>query len=52
MVPQNFSLPPVYTVCNVPPLQSKLNSFTNETLLAIFYQYPRDILQELAANEL
>jgi CCR4-NOT transcription complex subunit 2 len=29
-----------------------MNSFSAETLLAIFYQFPRDILQEMAANEL
>ena len=27
-------------------------SFSAETLLAIFYQFPRDILQEIAAQEL
>lgn len=29
-----------------------MNSFSAETLLAIFYQYPRDIMQEMAAAEL
>lgn len=29
-----------------------MTSFSAETLLAIFYQYPRDILQEIAAQEL
>lgn len=29
-----------------------MTSFSAETLLAIFYQFPRDILQELAAAEL
>jgi len=29
-----------------------MSSFSAETLLAIFYQYPRDILQEIAAAEL
>lgn len=29
-----------------------MTSFSAETLLAIFYQFPRDILQEIAAQEL
>jgi CCR4-NOT transcription complex subunit 2 len=29
-----------------------MTSFSAETLLAIFYQHPRDILQEIAAAEL
>lgn len=45
-------LPPSYAVTNVPPLQSKMSSFHEETLLAIFYQYTRDIMQEHAAQEL
>ncbi|KAF1987410.1 hypothetical protein K402DRAFT_392680 [Aulographum hederae CBS 113979] len=48
----DFALPPVYTVTNVPPLHSKMASFSDETLFAIFYQYPRDIMQEIAAQEL
>jgi CCR4-NOT transcription complex subunit 2 len=52
VIPPDFTLPTAYTVTNVPPLHSKMNSFSAETLLAIFYQFPRDILQELAAQEL
>ncbi|KAL5119164.1 transcriptional regulator [Pleosporales sp. CAS-2024a] len=52
VIPPDFTLPAAYTVTNVPPLHSKMNSFTPDTLLAIFYQFPRDILQELAAQEL
>jgi CCR4-NOT transcription complex subunit 2 len=52
VVPPDFTLPAAYTVTNVPPLHTKMNSFSAETLLAIFYQFPRDILQEMAANEL
>lgn len=37
---------------NVPPLASKIGSFSDETLFAIFYQNPRDHAQELAAVEL
>lgn len=52
VIPPDFPLPAAYTVTNVPPLHSKMSSFSAETLLAIFYQYPRDILQEMAASEL
>ncbi|KAF2850458.1 hypothetical protein T440DRAFT_489679 [Plenodomus tracheiphilus IPT5] len=52
VIPPSFTLPAAYTVTNVPPLHSKMSSFTAETLLAIFYQFPRDILQEIAASEL
>ncbi|KAF2199203.1 hypothetical protein GQ43DRAFT_450436 [Delitschia confertaspora ATCC 74209] len=52
VIPPDFHLPAAYTVTNVPPLQSKMSSFSPETLLAIFYQYPRDMLQEMAAVEL
>ncbi|KAF2705676.1 NOT2 family protein [Pleomassaria siparia CBS 279.74] len=52
VIPPGFTLPAAYTVSNVPPLHSKMSSFSSETLLAIFYQYPRDIMQEIAANEL
>ncbi|KAF1834073.1 hypothetical protein BDW02DRAFT_499246 [Decorospora gaudefroyi] len=52
VIPPNFTLPAAYTVTNVPSLHSKMTSFSAETLLAIFYQFPRDILQELAAQEL
>ncbi|KAF2145273.1 uncharacterized protein K452DRAFT_284654 [Aplosporella prunicola CBS 121167] len=48
----DFALPAAYTVTNVPPLHTKMSSFSDETLFAIFYQYPRDILQEIAAGEL
>ncbi|ORY09513.1 hypothetical protein BCR34DRAFT_625700 [Clohesyomyces aquaticus] len=51
-IPPDFTLPVAYTVTNVPPLHTKIGSFNTETLLAIFYQFPRDIMQEIAANEL
>ncbi|TID23756.1 NOT2/NOT3/NOT5 domain-containing protein [Venturia nashicola] len=47
-----FALPQAYTVTNVPPLATKLDSFCDETLIMIFYQWPRDILQEMAAQTL
>ncbi|KAF2455092.1 hypothetical protein BDY21DRAFT_351192 [Lineolata rhizophorae] len=47
-----FTLPPAYTVNNVPPLHTKITSFADETLFAIFYQFPRDVIQEVAAQEL
>ncbi|EON68262.1 hypothetical protein W97_07520 [Coniosporium apollinis CBS 100218] len=48
----DFTLPSAYKVTNVPPLREKMISFSDDTLFAIFYQYPRDILQEDAAGEL
>jgi len=39
-------------VQNVQPLQSKVPSFSDETLLYIFYTMPRDIMQEIVAQEL
>ncbi|KAF2395712.1 hypothetical protein EJ06DRAFT_585673 [Trichodelitschia bisporula] len=51
VVPE-FKLPEAYKVTNIAPLHSKIPSLTDETLIMIFYQYPRDILQELAAQEL
>ncbi|KAF1960577.1 hypothetical protein CC80DRAFT_403643 [Byssothecium circinans] len=52
VIPPDFKLPAAYTVTNVPPLHTKVTSFSAETLLAIFYQFPRDIMQEVAASEL
>lgn len=37
---------------NVPPLHSRITAFSDETLFAIFYQYTRDVMQEVAAGEL
>jgi CCR4-NOT transcription complex subunit 2 len=51
IVPE-FELPTSYKVNNVPPLMSKIANFSDDTLFAIFYQFPRDVLQELAAQEL
>lgn len=48
----DFRLPAAYSVLNVPPLHTKIASFSDETLFAIFYGNPRDVSQELAANEL
>lgn len=49
---QDFSLPSCYNVANIQPLQSRIPSFSDETLFYIFYSMPRDIMQELAAEEL
>ncbi|KAK2881772.1 hypothetical protein FQN49_000439 [Arthroderma sp. PD_2] len=48
----DFTLPSCYTVANVQPLQSRIPSFSDETLFYIFYSMPRDIMQELVAEEL
>ncbi|BCR88064.1 uncharacterized protein ACHE_40628A [Aspergillus chevalieri] len=49
---QDFSLPSCYNVANIQPLQSRIPSFSDESLFYIFYSMPRDIMQELAAEEL
>ena len=47
-----FTLPGGYTVTNVPALATRMNAFSDETLFFVFYQNPRDVVQELAAGEL
>ncbi|KZF25389.1 hypothetical protein L228DRAFT_244216 [Xylona heveae TC161] len=47
-----FTVPACYSVQNVHPLQSKVTSFSDETLFYIFYSMPKDIMQEVAAGEL
>ncbi|KAJ5907626.1 hypothetical protein N7495_000308 [Penicillium taxi] len=49
---QDFSLPACYNVANIQPLQSRIPGFADETLFYIFYSMPRDIIQELVAEEL
>jgi CCR4-NOT transcription complex subunit 2 len=49
---QDFSLPSCYNVANIQPLQSRIPGFSDETLFYIFYSMPRDIIQELVAEEL
>lgn len=48
----DFSLPACYNVANVQPLQGRITSFSDETLFYIFYSMPRDLMQELVAEEL
>ncbi|KAK0672274.1 putative general negative regulator of transcription subunit [Cercophora samala] len=47
-----FKLPDCYEVKNVQPMEAKLSSFNEETLMWIFYSCPRDFKQQLAAVEL
>ena len=47
-----FHLPSCYNVQAPPPAQAKISSFSDETLFFIFYSTPRDVLQEVAAQEL
>ncbi|KAL1296946.1 hypothetical protein AAFC00_004550 [Neodothiora populina] len=47
-----FLLPAAYSVNNVPPIHTRITAFTDDTLFAIFYQFTRDVLQEVAAGEL
>ncbi|KAJ5569651.1 uncharacterized protein N7459_009081 [Penicillium hispanicum] len=49
---QDFSLPSCYSVANIQPLQSRIPGFSDETLFYVFYSMPRDIMQELVAEEL
>ncbi|PWN52448.1 hypothetical protein IE53DRAFT_326639 [Violaceomyces palustris] len=51
-VEPDFTLPSCYNVQPPPPAQSKISSFSDETLFFIFYSTPRDALQEVAAQEL
>lgn len=48
----NFRLPDCYRVTNVQPIETKIQSFNEETLFWIFYSCPQDIKQQLAAFEL
>jgi len=48
----DFSLPAAYNVNNVPPLHTRMSNFADETLFMIFYQFTRDVMQEIAAAEL
>lgn len=49
----NFTLPPCYTLPTPPPPPlTKIPNFGDESLLYIFYAFPRDQLAEHAAQEL
>lgn len=48
----DFHLPECYQVNNVQPLENKIPSFNEETLMWIFYSSPGDIKQQMAAVEL
>ncbi|KAF3921254.1 hypothetical protein ABW21_db0205919 [Orbilia brochopaga] len=48
----DFKLPPCYSVLNTQPLQSKVRNFSDETLFYIFYTMPKDVMQEIVAQEL
>ncbi|GJN66860.1 hypothetical protein PLICBS_000882 [Purpureocillium lilacinum] len=47
-----FRLPDCYSVTNVQPIETKIQSFNEETLFWIFYSCPADIKQQMAAVEL
>ncbi|KAL2159017.1 hypothetical protein VTH06DRAFT_3048 [Thermothelomyces fergusii] len=47
-----FRLPDCYQVKNVQPIEAKISSFNEETLMWIFYSCPRDVKQQMAAIEL
>ncbi|EPS44206.1 hypothetical protein H072_1803 [Dactylellina haptotyla CBS 200.50] len=48
----DYKLPPCYMVMNTQPLQSKVRNFSDETLFYIFYTMPKDLMQEIVAQEL
>ncbi|KAK3353083.1 hypothetical protein B0T25DRAFT_543589 [Lasiosphaeria hispida] len=47
-----FRLPDCYQVKNVQPIEAKIQSFNEETLMWIFYSCPGDMKQQMAAIEL
>ncbi|KAK5998513.1 Zinc-regulated GTPase metalloprotein activator 1 [Cladobotryum mycophilum] len=47
-----FRLPECYNVTNVQPIETKIQSFNEETLFWIFYSCPADVKQQMAAVEL
>jgi len=47
-----FRLPDCYVVKNVQPIEAKIQSFNEETLMWIFYSCPQDVKQQMAAVEL
>jgi CCR4-NOT transcription complex subunit 2 len=47
-----IKIPECYEVTNVQPIEAKIQSFNEETLMWIFYSCPGDIKQQLAAIEL
>lgn len=51
-VEPEFVVPHCYTVQNIHSLHTKVASFSDETLFYVFYQMPRDVMQEVAASEL
>lgn len=48
----DYTLPSCYRVANVQPLYERIPSFSEETLFYIFYSSPKDLVQELVAEEL
>lgn len=47
-----FALPECYQVHNVQPVENKMASFSDETLMLMFYSSPQDVQQLIAAQEL
>ncbi|KAK1759448.1 hypothetical protein QBC47DRAFT_371988 [Echria macrotheca] len=47
-----FRLPDCYEVKNVQPIEAKIGSFNEETLMWIFYSCPNDVQQQMAFAEL
>ncbi len=49
---QPHTIPDCYAVHNVQPVQEKMSSFSDETLMFMFYNNPQDVQQMIAADEL
>ncbi|KAK0751138.1 hypothetical protein B0T18DRAFT_401848 [Schizothecium vesticola] len=49
---ESFHIPDCYSVTNVEPIEKKMQSFNEETLMWIFYSCPGDRKQQMAAMEL
>jgi CCR4-NOT transcription complex subunit 2 len=46
------TIPDCYQVFNVQPIENKMSSFSDETLMMMFYNNPQDVQQMIAATEL
>lgn len=48
----DFHIPQCYSVANVKPMQERWGTYSDDTLIYIFYSYPQDIRQMEASDEL
>lgn len=50
-IEEQFTIPGCYLV-TAPPMSSKLNNFSEDTLFYVFYTQPQDVAQLEVADEL